>query len=322
MRPVTILVVSYNSGQFITETLESIYNQTWKEIELIVTDDCSNDDTVSICSRWLKENGHRFFSYYLLTSPENTGVTANASRGLRAATGEWVKLLGADDTLKPTCVEDNMVWIASHPETQVLFSRVEVFQNVIKKENSIKIIPKDPYNRKSILYPDRNANSQYRMLLVCDRIHFSPSVFLNREILISSGGFDERFRMLEDYPLWLNLTRSGCKLFFMNKVTVNYRQHSMALNNKGDSWVVNPNYFLHESFRKLYTYPNLPLDVRLSHRFVWVASQLFRLRLLNRYNKFNKSLYGFLTSYLNPFKYYITIRTFINKGLRENEFYT
>ena len=59
---VSVVVVTYNSSDFILETLESISHLNWKEIELIVTDDCSKDDTVEICRDWLKQNGQRFLS--------------------------------------------------------------------------------------------------------------------------------------------------------------------------------------------------------------------------------------------------------------------
>ena len=107
----------------------------------------------------------------------------------------------------------------------------------------------------------------------------------------------------------------------MDKVTVNYRRHSKAINNTGLPYLVNPNYFKLESFRKLYTYPNLPVDVRLYQRFNWYVSQIFRITRINRERKLNKFLHDILTVYLNPFKYIIWLRPRLNKNLRENEFY-
>lgn len=159
------------------------------------------------------------------------------------------------------------------------------------------------------------------MLLVSDRIHFSPSLFIHRETLISSGCFDEKFRFLEDYPLWLNLTRNGHKLHYMNRVTVNYRQHSGAINNTGKEHLVNPNYFRQEYFRRLYTYPNLPADIRLQQRFSWYVTQVFRFNWFNRNNNAGKFFHSLLTLYLNPFRYYIYLNKRLNKSLKENEFY-
>jgi glycosyltransferase involved in cell wall biosynthesis len=318
---VSIIISTYNSSLFIKETLNSIKVQTWSELELIITDDCSTDDTVNICQHWLNTNRMRFVNTKLLTASENTGISANANRGLNAAKGDWIKFLGADDTLKSNCIEDNMSWIISHPKVRALFSRIEVYRDTFELQNMLKTTPSIPYNQKGILAPGRSADSQYKMLLLSDRIHFTPSVFLHRETLLSVGGFDERFKLLEDYPLWLKLTKNGHRLYFMDKVTVNYRRHSKAINNNGIDYLINPNYFKLEDFRKVYTYPYLPADIRYFQRFIWYTSQIMRCDWLNKNKKPNRFLFDILTSYLNPFRYYIYLKKCFVKNLKNKEFY-
>lgn len=321
MSLVSIIIATYNSSYFVIETLESVSKQSWKELELIITDDCSEDNTVEVCNNWLKENKYRFQSTIILSSNKNTGVSANANRGLYAAKGDWIKLLGADDALKQDCVKDNMSWICSNPEVEVLFSRIEVYRETFAPDNLIEITPDNLDNSKGIMAYSRDAESQYKMLLLSDRIHFSPSVFLRRETLLSVGGFDEDYKLLEDYPLWLNLTKNGHKLYFMNKVTVKYRRHLKAINNTGINYLVNPNYFKSENFRKLHTYPYLPADIRLNQRYSWYASQIFRWNLLNSNTKPNRFLRTLLTIYFNPFIYYIYLKKCLNKSLKNDEFY-
>jgi glycosyltransferase involved in cell wall biosynthesis len=319
---ISIIVVTYNSSAFIIETLESVSNQTWKELEIIISDDCSIDNTVEVCCKWLRDNGKRFVSSKILISETNTGVPANVNRGLYSAKGDWINFLAGDDTLKQDCVKDNMSWIESHPDTKVLFSQVDVYDNTFDPRNFLKTIPDDPYNPNSIMALGRSAESQYKMLLLSDRIHYTPSAFLHRETLLSLGGYDERFKLLEDYPLWLNMTRHGHKLHFLNKVTVNYRRHSKAINNTGLEYLVNPNYFNLEDFRKVYTYPFLPADIRLYQRFNWYASQIFRFKWFNRNKKPNRLLLSFLISYLNPIKYYIYLKKILDKDIGKDEFYS
>jgi glycosyltransferase involved in cell wall biosynthesis len=321
MSLVSVIISTYNSSSYIKETLNSVSNQTWQELELIITDDCSGDDTVEVCNNWLIENKQRFFKTELLTSNVNTGVSANANRGLYTANGDWIKFLGADDTLKPDCIKENMLWITSNPEIRTLFSRVEIYNNSFRPDALIATTQDDSSDPRSIMSPGRSADSQYKMLLLSDRIHYTPSVFLHRVTLISVGGFDERFKLIEDYPLWINLTKYGYKLYFMNKVTVNYRMHSKAINNTGNSYLVNPNYFKLEDFRRIYTYPFLPADIRLHQRYVWYASQVFRYDWLNKKGRLNKFLHDILILYLNPFKYLVWLKPRIIKCLHGNEFY-
>jgi len=318
---VSVVITTYNSSNFVVEALDSVAIQAWKELELIITDDCSVDDTQAVCRLWLKKNGHRFVRTDLLTVERNAGISANANRGLQVAKGEWIKFLAVDDSLKVNCIEDNMSYIARHPEIRVLFSKVEVYRDTFSGENLIKTIPDEAFHPESIMAPDRDAKSQYKMLLLCDRIHFTPSVFLHRETLLSIGGFDERFKRMEDYPLWLKLTRGGHRLHFMDKVTVNYRQHSGAVNNTTIDYLIKPNYFETEAFRKEYIYPNLPWDIRWNERFRWYGLQVFRCNWLNRNRKLNRLLMALFTSWMNPFKYYIYFKKRIVKNLKNKEFY-
>jgi glycosyltransferase involved in cell wall biosynthesis len=318
---VSVIISTYNSSSFVIETLDSVSKQTWKELELIITDDCSQDVTVEICRKWSDKNGQRFVHIEIITSDKNSGVPANANRGLHAAKGNWIKFLGADDALEPRCIEDNMAWITLNPEVKVLFSSIKIFMDTFIPQNLLEVTPIIPYDPKGILAPTRSALSQYKMLLLSDRIHFTPSVFLNREMLLSIGGFDEEFRMFEDYPLWLNLTRNGYKLYLMEKVTVNYRRHSRAINNTDSNYLIKPNYFRSEEFRKVNTYPFMPTEIRLCQRFNWYAVQIFRINCLNRNNKLNKIIMNLLTVYLNPFRYYIYLKRQLVTNLKDKEFY-
>ena len=98
---VSVRVVSYNSAQTILDTLESIRKQTYQNIELIVSDDCSKDNTVELVYNWLEANKSRFVRTELITVPFNTGTSANVNRSIKACHGEWIKGIAADDILFP-----------------------------------------------------------------------------------------------------------------------------------------------------------------------------------------------------------------------------
>ena len=79
---VTVLVVSYQSEKFIIETLNSVFCQSYPNIELIISDDCSDDNSFQIASDWLKINSTRFVQSKLIKSEKNLGTSANINRGL------------------------------------------------------------------------------------------------------------------------------------------------------------------------------------------------------------------------------------------------
>ena len=316
---VSIIVVTYNSSKFVEETLNSIKTQTWPELELIITDDCSQDSTVEICQEWLAKNQSRFSRTQLITTPVNTGISANGNRGLKAAKGEWLKAIAGDDALFPNCIEDNMNFIRQNPKTRVLFSYARVYAEAFEEKNFIGIIPgQSPTN---IINDSLTAADQYKILLLSDRITFTPSNFIHLETQMRVGGLNEKVKMQEDYPLWLSLTKAGYKLYFMEKETVKYRKHEKSTNNMMIDYLIRPNYFRTEDFRREYIYPNLPWDIRWERRFVWYSSQIFRLDKINRNHRLNRILYAILTVWCNPLKYYLYIKKKTNPNLKNNEFY-
>ena len=96
---VSVIVVVYNSSKTVLETLESIKNQTYKNIELVITDDASSDNTIEIVTEWGEKNRNYFNNFLVLKTEKNTGVSANVARGIQASKGEYYKDIAGDDLL-------------------------------------------------------------------------------------------------------------------------------------------------------------------------------------------------------------------------------
>lgn len=122
---VSVIVVSYNASRTILETLESIRLQTYSPLELIIAEDHSTDDTALKCEKWLAENSKRFISSKLIVNEKNLGVSANLNVGIRASSGEWIKVIG-DDVLLPDAIERN-VNFASVNNCNIIVSMMQLF---------------------------------------------------------------------------------------------------------------------------------------------------------------------------------------------------
>src|SRR5688572_26730058 len=103
---VSVIVITYNSALYVLETLDSIKRQTYQQIELIISDDCSNDATVELCRKWLSVNGSRFVRTSLIEVESNTGIAQNCNRGVEASKGEWIKIIAGDDALEVYTITD------------------------------------------------------------------------------------------------------------------------------------------------------------------------------------------------------------------------
>lgn len=246
---VSIVVITYNSAAYVLETLESAKVQTYQNIELIITDDGSSDDTVEICQGWLNENQKRFVRTDLLTVSMNTGISANANRGYRAAKGEWIKGIAGDDALLPDCVKDYIDFIQGRPEIEICHSRVEEYKEILDKEHFLR----SEVRAKKMHLRSLSAKEQYILLYRGGSGIMAPTVFIKTNLIKRIGYCNEDFPLCDDWPLWLKITNAGNKFYFLNKNTVKYRLRAeSACHKKGVNYMQKKDYELYKFIDRNY----------------------------------------------------------------------
>ncbi|TDX00039.1 glycosyltransferase [Dinghuibacter silviterrae] len=219
---VSVIVVAFDSARFIEATLESIRRQTYSPIELVIADDASMDDTVELANAWLQRHGDRFSTWTIVRAETNAGLSQNCNNGWRASTGDWIKLIAADDLLLDTCIADNVAFAQKTPDAKVVFSRMEKIDD---KGSSM-----GEYFFPSHFFT-MDAKRQLTHLLRRNYLG-APSAFIARRVLEETGGFDPSFPMMEDLPLWTKLLVSGIRLDGLNRKTVAYRIHNGSIQRK------------------------------------------------------------------------------------------
>jgi len=304
---ISVPVATYNSVDFVIETLESIYNQTHQEIELLISDDFSTDGTIEKVDEWIKQEHvkNRFVNIQFIKVPTNTGISANCNRFIKACKSDWIKTIAGDDILLPNCIEENVKFISENPDAQIVFSQVRLYQDTFEEKNFLRTIPE--LFPENLMSPSFTAQDQYKILLMSDRLHYTPSFFLNRNAIYSVGGYDETNRLVEDYPMWLKLTGAGIRLHYFHKETVGYRMHSKATNNNGLDVLVKPSEINNYKIRKKYAHPHLPKLQVLDEIWVHKVALLFKKMGIIRKTKANVVFYKAMTVFLNPFFYFKTI---------------
>jgi len=216
---ISVIVLTYNSSPFVLETLESVKEQTYGNIELIITDDGSRDDTVGLCRNWLNANKDFFVSGKLLESKDNKGLVQNCNNGLEVSGGDWIKLIAGDDILMDICIEDNVRYISKHKDACVVFS------GMLKIDDNSDPVGDYPF-------PAGFFAGNTRLKLV-KLLHYcclqAPSAFFNSAILREVGGFDPAYPMMEDFPMWVKLLTLNYDFGFFEKRTVCYRVHGGSI---------------------------------------------------------------------------------------------
>lgn len=139
----SVVVLTYNQEELVEECLESIYSQSYPHIELIVSDDASKDHTIEVVDDWLAKKGDRFANVVLLRSPENTGISANHTRGVQQAKGEFVKYIGGDDVLMPDALEKMADFLMKNQNVFIATSYIQpfVYDPESRQETFLPLLP-------------------------------------------------------------------------------------------------------------------------------------------------------------------------------------
>ncbi len=253
---VSVVIITYHSSAFLEETLDSIAAQTYENIELVISDDHSPDNTVAAAAAWVEAHRDRFANCVIRAGEENLGITKNVNAGIRRASGEYIKLLAGDDLLLPDAIAVN-VEACQRQKIPYLVTWLRKFAD---EEAGRKIWDEAP--PADIFQAD--AEGQYTQLLGGNRV-YGPLFFCRRDFLEEMGLYDERYEMLEDYPMWLKLTGSGHKLHFLHVPTVLYRMNPESVSRGGSRRVINERY--NTCYWKFYREQCLPeLKKRKMHK--------------------------------------------------------
>lgn len=214
---VSIIIQAYNSSATIEQTLNSVKEQTYPDIELIISDDKSSDDTVSICKEWLKENGHKFLRVKLIASDINTGISGSNNRALKEVTGQYACFLAADDCMTPDAAQEYVKYCEDNADT-VPIARVELFSDDI-----CDLSPVNNYCEECYKFALLEPKEQLKQLLIKNRIVAPAASFYPIEVLKKCKGFDEAYRLMEDYPINLKILTKGFKFGLLDKKLIYYR---------------------------------------------------------------------------------------------------
>lgn len=224
---VSVRILTYNSSEFITETLDSVYYQTYQNIELIVSDDCSKDDTVDVVRKWIDEHKDRFAKVSFLTSPVNTGVCANSRRSLEATTGDWIKGLGGDDLLTLDAIE-KFVSFAQESQCDICASRMEYID-----DNSQEIIVK--HGTTHVKYMDYLQKSYKNQFRLCKQMIIVPGpvLFYSRKVLQTIGLPDGRYGAADEWSFLYKVLKDGFRIYGLDDILVKYRVREGSLTHLG-----------------------------------------------------------------------------------------
>jgi glycosyltransferase involved in cell wall biosynthesis len=195
MPKVSICIPTFNYAQYIPETIESVLAQSYQDFEVIIIDDCSTDNTAEIVGRYADRD--RRIQFY--RNRRNLGMVANWNLCLEKTSGTYVKIMGADDILEPSCIEKSMRVLEENPGVTLLScarllidERSQPFK-IESYADSFQIAPGAAVIRKCFF--DRNLIGE------------PAAVMFRRKDAVR--GFNPRYRQLTDIEMWFQLLEKG-----------------------------------------------------------------------------------------------------------------
>ena len=198
---ISVLLCTYNDEKYIYKAVKSILDQTFEDFEFIIINDGSTDKTLDILKQFDDKR-------LILIDKPNTGLTDSLNLGVSIAKSNWIARMDGDDISIKTRFEEQIKYIDDNVAvigTQCKF--------IDEEGNQIATVSL-PLTHNEILKKGTSFRTMY--------IH--PSVLINKELLLKSGGYDDYLDSAEDLDLWLKLSHYG-KLVNIDSVLLKYRKH-------------------------------------------------------------------------------------------------
>jgi glycosyltransferase involved in cell wall biosynthesis len=202
---VSVILPVFNGSQFIEEAITSILEQTHEHFEIIILDDGSTDETLTLVSR-LKDSR---ISVY--TESDNKGIVYQLNKGLTLSRGDMIARMDADDICVPNRFKKQIEFLLTHPKIQVLGSQAEKFGEVSKATN----------------YPTEPGSIDYLLNYYCPVLH--PSVMMRSSLFKERKFFYKNTPYAEDYQLWVDIS-DGTNIANHKDVLIKYRIHNRQTN--------------------------------------------------------------------------------------------
>lgn len=198
---ISIVTPTYNQGQYIEETIQSVLSQNYPNLEYIIMDGGSTDNTVDIIKKYKKH-----FTYW--ESKPDKGQAHAINKGLKHCTGEIFNWLNSDDYLAP--------------------GALHAIANTFKNTKADAVAGQTIYfDKDGFQKPDQLANLEAKKLIRWDNgvVFIQPGLWMKKDLVQQCGGIDEQFHYAFDWDLVIRYLHCAPKVEYINQPLVNFRLH-------------------------------------------------------------------------------------------------
>ena len=213
---VSVFMPAYNQQEFIAAAIESVIKQDYDNIELIIGDDCSTDNTWEIIQKYQEK-------YPAIVKPfrndENVGITANCNKVLARCSGKYIAFTAGDDLFLPGKLLKQVVWLEQDEKRVLCGHQVEVFY--------------EDGSPSHILTPKLPSGGGAKWVIENGCPYGGVSIVVRKDC-VPKTGYDERLIFGSDQRLWIDCLGEKGEFGYIEGIYAKYRKHSNNITGKGD----------------------------------------------------------------------------------------
>lgn len=222
-RLVSVCLLVYNHGKYINECLKSLMNQTYNNIELLIIDDASTDDTCPKIYDTMEELKCVFNRVLLIRNSSNScNISKNFNALIKESKGKYIKGFSGDDIMHPQCIEKLVKYLEENRDEILCYSNMYIVDDDYSLKDSV------PYKTWFINHAPLQKNKVFNALMKNNYIP-SPTVLSRRIAYEKYGLYDEKIHY-EDYDMFLHLSRVE-KFGYISDKLVFYRRAADSISN-------------------------------------------------------------------------------------------
>ena len=230
---VSVIIPAYNHEKYVQETIKSIIDQTYQNIELLIVDDGSKDSTWQKIQESENECRKRFVNIHFETK-KNEGVCKTLNRLLSLAKGEYVYLIASDDLAKPDAIKKEAEFLNNNPGYTLAVGNNDIIDSESRvcywnKKREIVYDIKKAKSKTFVEYLKRHNNffneKDFGKYSTIFRGNYIPNGYLLRKSIFNKIGFFPEQNITEDYWLMMQISKYS-KMKYIDEVLFSYRWHN------------------------------------------------------------------------------------------------
>lgn len=213
---ISVIITSYNYEHYIKDAVESVLNQTFRDFELIIIDDCSTDNSVEIIKNFSDER------IKFIQNDKNYGLKYSIQKALQSAQGEWIAFLESDDLWVPDTLEIRLKYAEKYSDVGIIFNDVEEFGD----EGWLKAVKNNFTRTRKILNKLKFPKNIFYNINVHNLIMTFSSVMIKREYF-ENLNFNTPIDALLDWWIYIHISYHT-KAFYIKEKLTKWRQHRQS----------------------------------------------------------------------------------------------